>query len=200
MTGRSGSFLVALGLVMLSTASPVRADDATATPAVVETVVTREFVPSSERRVGEVRLLRRNGERVVQTLLYTKLLDRVVREIASKEAKNWPKPITGHDDAQRYLEGLRAAEEALPKPDEGSPDVDRQRRLLIEFRREGDVGIIDFATFELEGERDDLRVVDRKPIQRIEVSAAYAQRNMDLIAADAFDVPEQKVVKLWARN
>lgn len=198
MTVRSGSYRIALGLMLLSAACPVRADDATATPAVVETVVTREFVPSSERRVGEVRLLRRGGERVVQTLLYTKLLDRVVREIASKEAKNWPKPIQGHDDAQRYLEALRAAEEVLPKPSEGGPDVDRQRRLLIEFHCEGDRGIVDFATFELEGARDELRVVDRKPIQRIEVSAAYAQRNMDLIAADAFDLPEQKVANLWA--
>jgi len=165
-----------------------------------ETVVTRVFVPSATQRVGEVRLLWRDDVPVVQTLLYTKLLERVVREITAKEEANWPGSLAGRADAERYLEALRAAEEAIPRVRAGGPKVDRQRRMLIEFYVDGSKGVVTFATFQAEGERDDIRVGACQRLAQIEVSKAYAERNMKLIAADAFGVPAADVEGLWRRT
>ena len=162
-----------------------------------EVIVARTFVPSPSRRVGEVRLVRLGEERLVRTLLYTKLLERVVREIVSKEQKNWPAPIDGHGDAERYIETIRAAEAAIPKPRGSGPNIDRTRRLLIEFRVDDDKGTVSFATFAASGPREDLQVTSRESLASIEVTAAYARRNMDLIAADAFGVAEPEVPDLW---
>jgi hypothetical protein len=162
-----------------------------------ESVVARAFVPSPARRVGEVRLLRRGTEQVVQTLLYTTLLQRVVLEIAAKEEANWPPESAGRPDAVSYLETLRAAEQAIPRPRAGAPGADRTRRLLIEFRSGADGGTVLFATFEAEGPRSDLRVRAGERLGQIDVSRHYAERNMGLIAADAFGVPLSEVDRLW---
>ena len=71
-------------------------------------LVRQTVVPSPEQKVGAVRLLRRGGYEVVQTLLYTKVLSRVVAEIRKKELASWSDG-PGHDDSQRYMEALEDA-------------------------------------------------------------------------------------------
>ena len=66
-------------------------------------VLERAYVPSASDKVGEVRLIRRGGADVVQTLLYSKILSRVVAEIRKKELANWPQGAPFHDDALRYV-------------------------------------------------------------------------------------------------
>lgn len=163
-----------------------------------ETVVARAFVPSPARRVGEVRLLRRGMEQVVQTLRYTTLLQRVVREIMAKEEANWLPETAGRPDAVKYLETLQAAEKAIPRPRAGAPGTDRMRRLLIEFRRGAEGGTVLFATLDTQGPRSDLRVRVGDRLAQIDVSRRYAERNMSLIAADAFGVSLAEVDRLWA--
>ncbi len=69
-------------------------------------ILRRSFVPSEEQKVGELRLIRRGDSDVVQTLLYTKVLKRVVAEIRKKELASWPADQPGHEDAIRYVETI----------------------------------------------------------------------------------------------
>ncbi len=101
--------------------------------AAADTPIAHVAVPEPSRRVGEVRVHRHGGVRIVQTMLYTKLLERVVAEIARKEAANWPPERAGHADAERYIAALREAAAMIPKPKAGDRTVDRRRKLLIEF-------------------------------------------------------------------
>ena len=69
----------------------------------------RAFVPDPAQRVGEVRILRRGDATVVETLLYTKVLSRVVGEIRKKELANWP----GSADVAAYLEALSQVQKTV---------------------------------------------------------------------------------------
>src|SRR5262245_25756123 len=53
-----------------------------------DTIHARCVVPDNLRKVGEVRLVTRGNAVVVQTLLSTKVLSRVLAEIAKKEQRN----------------------------------------------------------------------------------------------------------------
>ncbi len=151
-----------------------------------DVVVTKAYVPSSDRRVGEVRIVQRGDAAVIQTLLYTSLLRRAVDAIHDKEDANWPADRPGHADALRYLAALDAqAARVLAAP---APD-DRRRRLLIEFVLEGANASVIVGDFDMEGAADDVRVTARRPVETLAPSPDYVKRNMRLIVADAFDLP-----------
>lgn len=167
-----------LALLVLATAAAAAAAD--------DVVVTKAWVPSSDRRVGEVRIVRRGDAAVIQTLLYTSLLKRAVDAIHDKEDGNWPPGRAGHDDARRYLAALDAqAARVLAAP---APD-DRRRRLLIEFVLDGDDARVIVGDFDMAGGPDDVRVTERRPVETLALSPSYVRRNMRLIVADAFDLP-----------
>ncbi len=79
-------------------------------------VVARTPVPDATRKVGEVQLIARGDAAVVQTLLRTKVLARVVAEIRKKEDANWPADAAGHGDMIRYQEALASAAAAAHPP------------------------------------------------------------------------------------
>lgn len=151
-------------------------------------VVARSPVPSRERPVGEVRLLRRGDANVVQTLLYTKVLSRVVGEIRRKELANWPDD-PGRADALRYVEALAAAQQRLFRELAArGPAADRRQKLWIEFLVAPGTALVAIGGFEMEARDGELRIVERKPIAVLEPSRDYVLRNMRLIAADSFHV------------
>lgn len=168
-------------LLLVALAAVARADG----PA-DDILVTHAFVPSSSRRVGEVRIVQRGDAAVVQTLLYTSLLQRAVDAIRDKEQANWPADRPEHGDARRYLEALDAqAARVLAAP---APD-DRRRRLLIEFVLAGPQATVVVGDFDMSGDDDAVRVTARRPVETLALSPAYVRRNMQLIVADAFDLP-----------
>jgi hypothetical protein len=71
-----------------------------------DVVVERAFVPSEKRPQGEVRLVRRGEHAVVQTVLYTRVLKRVLSTISGKERRNWPEGSAGHRDMEKYVTAL----------------------------------------------------------------------------------------------
>ncbi len=148
-------------------------------------LVRRVFLPSPERKVGEVRILRRGDATVVQTLLYTKLLSRVVGEIRKKELANWP----GNPDAAAYLEALTRVQKTiwnrLPS-NQRAPD--RRQKMWIEFVLAPDTALIGIGAFEMEEKKGEVRVVRREPLAVLEPSRGYLSRNQRLIAADSFPV------------
>jgi hypothetical protein len=80
-----------------------------------------------------VRLVRRGDYDVVQTLLYTKVLSRVVAEIRKKELAGWPDG-PGHAESLRYVEALESVRRTIwNRMPRDSKTADRRQKLWIEF-------------------------------------------------------------------
>jgi hypothetical protein len=157
-------------------------------------VVRQTVVPSPEQKVGEVRLVRRGSYDVVQTLLYTKVLSRVVAEIRKKELAGWPDG-PGHDESLRYVEALESVRRTIwNRMPRDSKTADRRQKLWIEFVLGERTAAVAIGAFEMEDGIDDagggVRVRTREPLVVLEPSRAYVHRNMRLIAADSFHVEE----------
>jgi hypothetical protein len=151
-------------------------------------VVARSYVPSPERRVGEVRLIRRGDADVAQTLLYTKLLSRVVGEIGRKERANWSED-PAREDARRYVDALAAAQQQIwQRLSASQPPRDRRQKMWIEFVLAPRTSLVAIGSFEMEESGGEVRVVGREPLVVLDPSREYVRRNIRLIAADSFHV------------
>jgi len=147
----------------------------------------RAYVPSPERRVGEVRILRRGDATVVQTLLYSKVLSRVVGEIRKKELANWPHS----PDAAAYLETLARVQKLIWSRLPSDARVsDRRQKMWIEFVLSPHAALIGVGAFEMDETGGEVRVVSREPLAVLEPSRDYVSRNQRLIAADSFHVED----------
>jgi len=150
-------------------------------------------IPDATRKVGEVRLLARGDSVVVQTLLSTKLLSRVIAEIRKKEEVNWPP-----DDASvaSYLAALDAAREKVEKRDPAAAWDDRRRRLLIEFAADSGNAAVMVGTFRFAKDGSDTTPHDRELFATLALPRAYVLRNMRLILADSFKIAEPDVDRI----
>ena len=91
-------------------------------------------VPAEPPYQGEVRLLRRDSALVVQTLLNSKVMQRVVGVIQKNELKDWPQNLEGSSDSRRYVEELLKAHQVIRgRAEEGQ----RYLQLMIEFVLDG---------------------------------------------------------------
>jgi hypothetical protein len=143
-------------------------------------------VPDPRRKVGEVRLLARGNGVVVQTLLSTKLLDRVAGEIRKKEENNWP---VGDPSREAYLAALDRSRKTIET--RAADSKDRRRRLLIEFAADDAAAVVFLGTFRfVNGESG---AIEREVLETLELPRSYVLRNMRLILADSFDVAESEV-------
>jgi hypothetical protein len=148
-------------------------------------LVRKAFVPNPIQRIGEVRLLRRADATVVQTLIYSKVPERVIGEIRKKEAANWP----GNPDAAAYLEALSLVQRSISPPRE-SPGADRRYKIWIDFVLAPEAAFIAMGSFESEVKNGKLEVVSRETLALLEPSREYVERNQRLIAADSFHVQD----------
>jgi hypothetical protein len=145
-----------------------------------------EIVPSPEQPVGEVRLLRRGGAVVMQTVLHTKFLKRVVAEIRKKEMAAWPRDRRGRGDAVKYVDALLSAQAGIQERFKLREDRgDRRQAMLIEFILAGDASIVAIAEPTLADEAGRMRVVSRRPIAVLPLSRTYVRGNIYEIAWDA---------------
>jgi hypothetical protein len=161
-------------------------------------VTARTDVPDAVRKVGEVRLVRRGDAIVVQTLLATKVLPRVVGEIRKKEAANWPADAPGREDMERYVAALGRVADALAKARDAGGDGDRRLRLMIEFVATPDVAGLVLGSFDGEEVDGKLQPTARHTLETMVLKKTYGFRNMRLILADAFHVAEGDVGRLGA--
>lgn len=157
-------------------------------------VVARTVVPDPTRRVGEVRLVTRGAATVVQTLLATRLLARVVAEIRKKEERNWPREAEGYGDMIRYVDALADAAATLRARAETGPD--RRARLLVEFVAGETASAVLLAEFDGDEVDGAIEPQSRRPIATLALKRAYVFPNMRFILADAFHVPEPEVERL----
>lgn len=162
-------------------------------------VVARTVVPDTTPKVGEVRLVTRGQATVVQTLLATRVLGRVVAEIRKKEERNWPRDAEGYGDMRRYLDALEAAAaDVRTRRDAAGTrrDGDRRSRLLIEFVASDTASGVLFAEFDAADGDGAIEPTSRRPIAALALGRAYVFPNMRLILADAFGTPEAEVGRL----
>jgi hypothetical protein len=152
--------------------------------------LARVVVPSVARPVGEVRVLRRDGADVVQTLLYSRLLKRVVAEIRAREAQGWPEGAHGHDDSLAYVAALERVQERLwqSRPPRDRSEDPRQA-MLIEFVLDLQGARVVVGDFTLSGPVSAgavLPVGELRAMETLALSRAYVARNMRRIVADSF--------------
>jgi len=150
-------------------------------------------IPDPVRKVGEVRLLSRGDGVVVQTLLSTKLLSRVIAEIRKKEQRNWPPDEPAVRD---YLAALEAARQTVEKRDSAADRVDRRRRLLIEFVADDADATVLVGTFRFATDGADRSPREREIFATLALPRPYILRNVRLILADSFNVAEADVDRL----
>ncbi len=152
-----------------------------------ERVLDRAYVPSPESKVGEVRILKRGDATVVETLLYTKILSRVVGEIAKKELANWP----GNPDAARYVAALEQAQKKiLARIPTNQRLADRRQKLWIDFVDAHGEAFVAIGAFEMNEAHGQVVVTSREPLALLDLSPDYVRRNLRLIAADAFHLDD----------
>jgi hypothetical protein len=153
-------------------------------------IVERAYVPSAENKVGEVRILRRGRATVVETLLYTKVLSRVVGEIRKKELANWP----GNSDAARYVEALeRVQKQIWSRLPTNQRVSDRRQKLWIDFVVAPGIAFVGLGAFEMKESHAEVRVVSRELLALLEPSPEYVRRNLRLITSDAFHIADTAV-------
>jgi hypothetical protein len=154
--------------------------------AAADGVERRAVVPEPDRPHGEVRLVRRDGATVVQTLIHSRSVRRVAGAIADKERANWPTGSDGAADAARYIDALAAVSAAVRET--APAGRDRRRSLCIEFPAAGPV-VVSAAV--VENGEDGLRLVETvEPRDALDLGVTYVRRNRVLIVADAFGVDE----------
>lgn len=155
-----------------------------------DVVIDRAFVPSEKRPQGEVRVVRQDGQVVVQTILYTRLLKRVLAGITGKERHNWPAGAAGHQDMERYVAALEAyRKKVAATEDEEADGSGRRKTMIIEFVDDTGGPFVSLGGVDLEGSGAEIRVRRREKPVVLGLSAAYIRRNMRLIVADTFGVP-----------
>ena len=162
-----------------------------------EKVVARVDVPDTARRVGQVRVVHRGEADVVETVLYTKLLRRVVAEIRKKEEPNWPEGHAQRADSLRYLEALEKAQQELwAKTPRLDRNADQRQKLLIEFVLAPGEAAVVLSEHQMRGDGENLKITSRRPIAVLELSRAYVARNMRLIVEDSFKDPAAALAAL----
>ncbi len=156
-------------------------------------IVRREFVPSEEQPVGEVRLVRRGPAVVMQTVLYTKFLKRVVAEIRKKDVADWPMSRHGHDDAMKYIEAIQSAQAGIQERFRRREHPgDRRQRMLIEFILSRNTSIVAIAEPSLADAGGHMRVVSRRQIAILPLSRVYVRGNIYEIAWDALKLDRKE--------
>lgn len=164
-------------------------------------IVLRADITSRGGRHGEVRLVERGSARVVQTLLFSKLLRRVVGGIRERERENWPPEAEGYQASARYVQALERAEQSIPRPSAGDrgPTAERRRPLLIEFAASGSaatVALLEPRVAEVDGS---LVIAGARLVERLALPRAFIERDMRLIAEEHFPAARDEIARLLSR-
>jgi len=148
--------------------------------------------------IGSVRLLRRDPDLVVvQTLLQTVLMKRVVAEIRKKEEANWPEATAGADSARQYVAALEAAQQQLwRRRARATRGPNPPLRLGIEFVATPTNTWVEVGTFEAQGEPPRWTLESWTVLERLLLDPGYIRRNLELILADACKLEPDAVRRL----
>lgn len=164
-----------------------------------EVLIRHAPVPADPPYQGEVRLLRRDSAQVVQTLLNSKVMNRVLAAIQKKELKAWPKDREGSADSRRYTGELLLAYETVrerARERRKGGERDRYLQLMIEFVLEGERSYVALYAPTLTRKGDGLVLHERELLKKLTLSRGYVQKNMQLILEDNFDLDADQAHEL----
>lgn len=142
-------------------------------PVFGDTVLARTEVPNSLIPQGEVRLVERGAETVVQSIIQTRFPGRVLAKIVKSERENWP----GNAEMERYVAALEAAFSEYGT-------LQKDAVLAIDFVAGPGGTRVDF--FFPPG---------TNTWRSLPLSPAYVQRNQECILADAFGKKSAEVIQ-----
>jgi hypothetical protein len=162
------------------------------------TPIAHAFLRAQGGVHGEVAVYRSGESRVVETLLYSRVLKRVVAEIALREADAWPQAAPGSTDSAAYVAALRRAQKKVWWESARHPaERDRVQEMVISFEvgpAEARVSL--FAVNTAAGTESRRRIVERRLLESVPVSLEYARRDQRLIVEDAFGLDSVKAAAL----
>ena len=164
-----------------------------------ETVLRHAPVPVDPPYQGEVRLLRRDSATVVQTLLNSKVMNRVVSAIQKKEQKAWPQGKEGAEESRHYIEELVQAYETVrdrAKEKEKGGERSRYLQLAIEFVLDGQRGYVALYAPTLTQEDDRLVLHKKELLKKQPLARHYVRKNMQLILEDNFQLEPAEAAQL----
>ncbi len=160
-------------------------------------IAYRCTVFAADAPIGEVRVVQRDGAVVLQTLLQTVLMRRVVAEIRKKEEANWPSDRPGSESSQRYVAALERVQRLLwQQRARSTRGPNPPQRLAIEFvqgTREAWVGL---GTFELQGNPTEFNLSALRLLERLDLDRRYIGENIRLILADACHLDQDAIDRL----
>ena len=164
-----------------------------------ETVVRRTPLEVGQNRHGEFVLLRRGDALVARTTLCSALLGRGLQSIRRKERARWPEGTEGHEDSERYLRALDAAEDAARAAWLERTNVnDDRRKMMIELVQ--DDGHAFFATYAIDAKQDgatfDVSAATVVVLQ--DASPRYIAGAMRTQAENAFKIGGEELERLFA--
>jgi hypothetical protein len=160
--------------------------------------VRSAFVPSTFLRQGEVRLLQRGRAAVMQTVLSSRHLKRVVDEIRKKEAASWPAGRRGREDSLRYVDALARAEASVQERSRRQGNrQDRRQGLLIEFILSDRESLVAISEPEVEEDGNGhFLVASKRPMAVLPLSRTYVRGNFYEIAGDALGLEGTEAAEL----
>ena len=152
-----------------------------------DVILQRAVVPSTEKPQGEVQLIRRGKFLVVQTLLASSVLKRVISVIDDKEQRNWPETRDGYLASRQYRDELfRASEQAWEIFRQRKNIAETRQFLAIEFIVGPDRDIIALSAPTIDGDYGNMRLTAKQLLKVWRSQDQFVRGNIIEIIQDSF--------------
>ncbi len=142
-------------------------------------ILARICVPNRVIPQGEVRLVRRGGTAVVQTVLQTRFGKRVMNRITHNELRNWG----DHRDAASYIDAL---EDAFAEYEKLRSAEGKQMALVIDFVDSPVSARVEFSFSMASHEKHGFDIQPSATWRSLTVSRDYLRKDQEYILTNSF--------------
>jgi len=150
-------------------------------------ILARTDVPNSIVPQAEVRLVRRGGEMIVQSVILPRFPGKVRNKITTAEQKNWP----GNVDAAAYVAAL---EEAFAEYAEAHDS--KTTALIIDFVSSAESTRVDFLFATALRDKSGITIQPSAVWRSLDLSDYYVTKNQEYILIDAFGKQADTLIKI----
>lgn len=150
-------------------------------------ILARTDVPNSIVPQAEVRLVRRGGEMIVQSVILPRFPGKVRNKITTAEQKNWP----GNVDAAAYVAAL---EEAFAEYAEAHDS--KTTALIIDFVSSAESTRVDFLFATAARDKSGITIQPSAVWRSLDLSDYYVTKNQEYILIDAFGKQADTLIKI----
>lgn len=133
---------------------------------------------------------------MLQTLIHSKILKRVLSRIIRKEKYFWQGKAE-QNDSQRYIAALKKSYSAVWTHFKARQDRDeRYQELLIEFGLSQQKSWLQMSRPRLKGQPGEFILVTQDPLQGLEPSRAYMIGSLFEISRDALGLSDAELLRV----